>query len=270
MLQRIALRIAYDGRKFNGFQRQPNKRTVEGDIITALRNIRAIGDPKSSNYRCSSRTDSGVSAVGNVISIDTSFREERLAGALNSKLKDIWCTGTAIIPMGFNVRHAINREYAYYLPDIGQNISNMRESARCFVGEHDFTKYARAEKRNPIRRISRVGIRKKGMLIEIRIKGESFLWNQVRRIVWALNEVGKGSAQITDISPESFRLRRIGLAPADNLVLLDVDIGYEFKIPDLKGNAPFNLRNSLIESELSSILYNNISAIMSLRFPGDR
>ena len=68
---RLALKIAYDGRAFHGFARQPALRTVEGEVRLALEKSHLVEDPDAANVRGSSRTDAGVSAIGNVIAFDT-------------------------------------------------------------------------------------------------------------------------------------------------------------------------------------------------------
>src|SRR5437667_12788730 len=73
---RVALKIAYDGRSFYGHQRQPDRRTVEGECIAALRSARLIRDPKEAFIRSASRTDRGVSAIGNFIAFDASLAPE--------------------------------------------------------------------------------------------------------------------------------------------------------------------------------------------------
>src|SRR5947209_4856148 len=74
---RVALKIAYDGGAFFGHQRQPDRRTVEGECLAALRAGKVVRDPLESFFRSASRTDRGVSAVGDVIAFDVragSFR----------------------------------------------------------------------------------------------------------------------------------------------------------------------------------------------------
>lgn len=229
MERRIGLRIAYDGTQFAGFQRQPGKRTVEGEILSALKEIRAIEDVKLSKYRASSRTDRGVSAIRNVISVDTSFPPNKIQQALNARMENIWCTGTAVLPLDLDVRHeALSREYLYFMPASGLDVDRMRRGAVEFLGQHDFSKYARVDDRSPVRKIISFDISEKEYLLLLRVRGESFLWNQVRRIVWALEQVGKGLAEPEEISPEHYRLRKIGLAPPEKLILADVDIGIRF------------------------------------------
>src|SRR5256886_6833422 len=80
---RIALKIAYDGRAFFGHQRQPDRRTVEGECITALRSAKIMRDPTEAFFRSASRTDRGVSAVGNVIAFEASLGPDAVLAAFN-------------------------------------------------------------------------------------------------------------------------------------------------------------------------------------------
>ena len=257
-MPRIGLRIAYDGACFYGFQRQPDKRTVEGELLLALEKIRAIRDSREANYRLGSRTDRGVSALGNVVSIDTSFSRHQLPRAINSNVNNLWCTGTAVLPDDFDVRHAASRTYACYLPDCAEDISAMRAAGKLFIGKHDFSKYAKDDGRDPMRVIQRIDVKRKEGMIEFRVKGESFLWNQVRRMVWALRQVGAGKARARDISPDNFKLKRVGIAAAESLVLVEVDIGVEFEVPRSLGRSIYDLDSRFISSKVKSKLFNGI------------
>jgi len=101
---RIALKIAYDGTRFYGFQRQPDLRTVEGDIIKVLKKLRIIEDVREANFKGASRTDRGVSAFGNVIAFDTAKPELTEPRILNHHLRDIWILGKAEVPEDFHPR----------------------------------------------------------------------------------------------------------------------------------------------------------------------
>src|SRR5947209_10034225 len=87
---RVALKIAYDGQRFFGHQRQPDRRTVEGECLEALRSAKILRDPRESFFRSASRTDRGVSAIGNVIAFNGSLRPEAVVGAFNDKARDLW------------------------------------------------------------------------------------------------------------------------------------------------------------------------------------
>ena len=82
---RIAVKFAYDGRKFYGFARQPRLKTVEENILNILVENGFIKDPKESHFRSASRTDKGVSALGNVIAFNTDSSKESESSAGNFK-----------------------------------------------------------------------------------------------------------------------------------------------------------------------------------------
>jgi tRNA pseudouridine38-40 synthase len=228
---RVALKFAYDGSTFFGFQRQPEKLTVEGALITALEKVGAIKSSRECGYRSSSRTDRGVSALGNLISIRTSFPAESLCSAINSEMEGVWAYSAVVVPDEFNPRAARQRWYRYYLPKADQDWKLMSTYSHRFVGVHDFSGYARKDKRNPMRKIDSIDISDAGMFYAIDFRAESFLWNMVRRIVWMLNEGGAGHMPDESIGPGSEKKPiRVGLAPAEYLVLMDIDCGVEFPV----------------------------------------
>lgn len=229
--RRVALKFAYDGTDFYGFQRQPDKVTVEGELVTALVKIGAIKSARECGYRSSSRTDRGVSAMGNVVSVRTSFPVSSICSAVNSKLEDIWVYSAIEVPEAFNPRGARLRWYRYYLAKAGQDQNVMNEIASRFVGVHDFSGYSRKDKRNPMRRIESIEVADSGMFYSIDFKAESFLWNMVRRIVWMMNEGGSGRIPLDAIGPGSAKkLARVGLSRPEYLVLMDIDCGIEFPV----------------------------------------
>ena len=70
-MKRTALKIGYIGTNFHGFQRQPDLRTVEEELIYHLRKLNYIDDLKKSRFRIAGRTDAGVHSLGNVISFQS-------------------------------------------------------------------------------------------------------------------------------------------------------------------------------------------------------
>jgi len=228
---RVALKFAYDGSSFLGFQRQPVGATVEGSLVHALAKVGVIDSQRECGYRSSSRTDRGVSALGNIISFRTSFPVGSLCSAINSEMEDIWAYSAVVVPEEFNPRGARQRWYRYYLSKSGQDLRQMEEIAARFVGVHDFSGYARKDDRNPVRRIDSVTVADSGMFHAVDFRAESFLWNMVRRIVWMMNEGSSGRLDPETIGPESEkRPARIGLAPPEYLVLMDIDCGVEFPV----------------------------------------
>jgi tRNA pseudouridine38-40 synthase len=228
---RTALKFAYDGSSYFGFQRQPGKDTVEGALVTALSKVGAIPSPRECGYRSSSRTDRGVSALGNIISFRTSFPLRSLCSALNSEMEDIWAYSAVEVPEDFNPRCARTRWYRYHLAKDDQDLKAMKSIASRFVGIHDFSGYARKDDRNPMRKIDSIAISDCGMFHAVDFRAESFLWNMVRRVVWVMNEGASGRISLDTIGPEAKnRPVRIGLAPPEFLVLMDIDCGIEFPV----------------------------------------
>ncbi len=229
--RRIAVKFAYDGTRYFGFQRQPGRETVEGCLMTALSKVSAIRSARDCGYRSSSRTDRGVSAMGNVISFRTAFPIASVCSAVNSEMEHIWTYSAIGVEESFNPRAARERWYRYYLPKSHQDLAKMRMIASRFEGVHDFSGYSRKDKRNPMRKIDSIAISEAGMFYALDFKAESFLWNMVRRIVWMINEGSAGRMPLDSIGPESPKKPvRVGLSPPEYLVLMDINCGVKFGI----------------------------------------
>ena len=227
--RRVAVKLAYDGSEFYGFQRQPSKATVEGSLIRALESIGAIKSVRECGLRSSSRTDRGVSALGNVVSFKTGFSLRSLCSAVNSELDGAWVYSAVQVEDVFNPRWAMQRWYRYFLPVTSQDPAALRGAAQTFVGTHDFSRFARADGRDPVRTIDSITITESERFFTIDFKAESYLWNMVRRMVWHMDAVACGV--IEGVSPHlgpGSPLRRTGLAQAEYLLLMDVDCGIEF------------------------------------------
>lgn len=233
---RIALKFAYDGTGFHGYARQPGLRTVEGEILNALDKIGA----RHIRFRTASRTDKGVSALGNVIAFDTNFRPEEICGALNSSLEEIYFRGYVKVPLEFNPRTAEERWYRYHLYG-DHDLNLLRELSEIFAGERDFSSFARMEEgRNPIRKIREIKISREGEFALIDIRAQSFLWQMVRRIVGAMLSVEQGEREIEDIK-RALKGEKVifSIAKPEPLFLMDIKykkIDFELeKIPDKIG-----------------------------------
>src|SRR3990172_7461364 len=105
--------LAYDGTAFAGFQRQPRRRTVQGEVERALHKL----GWREKTLRGAGRTDTGVHAAGQVVAYDLEWRKElqRLTQALNALLpEDVAVVETAPAPAGFRPRYAARwRRYRY-------------------------------------------------------------------------------------------------------------------------------------------------------------
>ena len=229
---RLAVKFAYDGTCFMGSQRQPGERTVEGELLSALVAIGAIGSAAKGRFRVASRTDRGVSALGNVFAVDTSFRPKELLAALNAKCRDVHCYALAEVPAAFSPRRAKDRWYRYHLPDRGQDIALMRAAAKEFEGRHEFRLFCRPEGRATLRSLGSVEVRPMAGCIVIDLRAREFLRNMVRRIVSALDQVGQGKVSLGELREAlEGRGRAMGLADPASLFLMDVDLGLEWTYP---------------------------------------
>jgi len=254
--RRVALKFAYDGTKFYGFQRQPDRVTVEGALVGALAKIGAIRSPRECGYRSSSRTDRGVSALGNVISFRTSFQLDDLCPALNSEMEDVWAYSAVMVGDDFNPRGARERWYRYYLPKSDQDLAMMRSIASLYMGVHDFSGHARKDKRNPMREIRSIVISDAGVFCTLDFRAESFLWNMVRRIVWMINEGSSGRMPLDSLGPEPKRKPvRVGLSRPEFLILMDIDCGVEFPgSPRVARSVSVSMNRRLVDASMQLAL----------------
>lgn len=227
---RWALKVYYDGRDFFGSQRQPDKRTAEGELLESLRRLNI----EVKDFKSACRTDRGVSALGNVFAMSSNSKV--IPSAINSALpKDIRVLGTKEVNDNFNPRFEAGRKtYKYFLYDTGYSLPKMKEAAKGFLGTHSFHNFAKLEGRNPTRNIKRIKIKKTRGFLVITITGESFLYQMVRRMVNALKMAGDGLIPPEDIKrrldPKQNKL--VYPLPAENLVLWGVDYPFEFEHDD--------------------------------------
>jgi tRNA pseudouridine38-40 synthase len=231
-MPRIAMKIAYRGSDFHGQARQPGLRTVEGEVLHALVRTGAIRDPKTSRFQSASRTDRGVSALGNVVAFDTRFPPEPAVRGFNGKARGVWAWAAVEVPEDFSARRARERWYRYLLPP-EHDAERIDAALRRFEGEHDFRNFTRDRARTVARIDSARAIPGVGG-ITLDFRAPSFRWNLVRRLVSAALRVEAGKASIADLDtaldgPGSLDL---GLAPPEPLVLMDVL--YTFDIPRVR------------------------------------
>lgn len=211
--------IEYDGTNFHGWQRQPDKRTVQGELERALSEI--CGVPVTVNG--TSRTDAGVHAYGQRAGFCGDFgiptdrialaANNYLAGGMNNrKPADVRIKAVEEMPLGFHARFdAKGKKYLYKLstakePDIfarnycyqlgaGLDVDKMRAGAEFIVGTHDFKCFQASggeEKETTVRTVSELSLSEEGDNIFLEISGDGFLYNMVRIITGTLVEAGMG------------------------------------------------------------------------------
>jgi len=207
---RIALGIEYDGSAFCGWQTQPAACAVQDRLEAALAQI--AGHPVSTI--CAGRTDAGVHALAQVVHFDTEAARPPSAwvrGANALLPAALAVTWAREVSGEFHARYsAISRCYRYVLLNhpvrpaavhgrVGWfhaplSLEAMRRAAHLLVGEHDFSAFRAAEcqARTPVRRVTHVGVERKGDCIVFDICANAFLHHMVRNIVGCLVYVGKG------------------------------------------------------------------------------
>jgi tRNA pseudouridine38-40 synthase len=230
---RVIIKFAYNGKKFHGYARQPNLKTVEGELIRALVKHEIIKDTKESYFRSASRTDKAVSALGNAVAFNTNNPKKNILQNLTDEFSSILLYGIKKVKPEFNPRHAIFRQYRYYLPLTNLDIEKIVPALNCFTGEHNFSNFAKLEShRNPIRTIDNILFTQENNILIIDFFAQTFLWHQIRRILSALIKVGSGKLENEEITKAlNYPDKKVdfGLAPAEPLILKDVVYNFEFE-----------------------------------------
>jgi tRNA pseudouridine38-40 synthase len=226
---RIALKVAYIGTDYHGFQVQPDQKTVEGELLRALSELKIITNRHEASYIAAGRTDKGVHALGQVIAFDTGKPDVAIPRAINSRLSNIWTWAKAQVQPGFDPRrHARYREYRYIMPG-KYDISLLMDAASLLKGEHDFLNFSTPETGRTSRsKIEKIDIHQEKEFIIIDIRADYFLWHMVRKIATAMKLVGKGEKDASWIGqmlePSQFT-EALEPAPAYGLVLRNVEYG---------------------------------------------
>ncbi|HMK53305.1 MAG TPA: tRNA pseudouridine(38-40) synthase TruA [Methanobacteriaceae archaeon] len=227
---KIALKVAYLGRGYHGFARQPNLPTVEGELIKALREAKIFDEPAEAGYSIAGRTDRGVNSLGNVISFRTESKVN--INQLNDILPlNIKVLAQASVHHGFQPRFARERHYRYLWPNTpfedDLSLDAIKEGAKEFVGTFDFRNFSKRSERNPLRTIKSLEVVERENVIMFDVKGESFLWNMVRKIVAVLLNVGKGDLDISDVKEFLNPQKRVFITPMPSEGLILMDITYD-------------------------------------------
>lgn len=227
---RGAFKIAYDGRAFHGFARQPNVRTVEGEVLFALGKAGIVEGREDAHLRGASRTDAGVSALGNVVAFDTAIPSDELVGRFNDAAKDLWAWAVARVPPSFDPRKARERWYRYHLPG-RHEVRRLEEVAAPFVGSHDFRAFAASGAEGATqRRVEAINVSQGPGFVAIDVRAPSFVRGMVRRIVAAMVACERGDAypETVRAALDDGRGPDFGAVPPEPLVLVDVDVGQRF------------------------------------------
>ena len=243
-MRNIKLIIEYDGKGFNGWQKQPDKLNIQGEIERAIEQITG----GTVDLIASGRTDAGVHSLGQTANFktDSNIPIEKFAKAINSQLKkSIVIKSAEEVDENFHSRYsvksktyryiinnsengtAIYRNLEYHFP-IKLDYEKMNEAAKFFIGEHDFKafKASGTSSKSSVRKIIDASVKKENERIIIEVTGTGFLYNMVRIISGTLLEVGEGKikpSEITKIIESKDRKNAGKTLPAHGLYLLKVE-----------------------------------------------
>ena len=242
-MRNIKLVIEYDGKSFNGWQKQPNKLNIQGEIEKAIGEITG----EEIELIASGRTDAGVHSLGQVANFKTNSKIdiEKFPYAINSKLKkSIVIKSAEEVTERFHSRYSVHsktyrytinnskfgtalyRDMEYHFP-IKLDENKMQEAAKYFEGEHDFKafKASGTSSKSSVRIIYKAVVKRQDDRVIIELTGNGFLYNMVRIIAGTLVDVGIGKIEpeeIKNIIEEKDRKKAGKTLPARGLCLLEV------------------------------------------------
>lgn len=238
----VRLDLAYDGSAYHGFARQPDVRTVQGDLDEALR--RLLGAPVETT--CAGRTDAGVHARQQVVSfeVDEVVDLDRLRRGLDGVLGpevSVWSAVEA--PEGFDARFSPTwRAYRYFIETrpaadpltrnwtwhLGRplDIDSMNRAAVHFLGSHDFASFCRRrEGASTHREVLAAHWGEADGRTVFSVRARAFCHQMVRSLTGHCVDVGLGrvpASATPDVLAAGDRQQVGTIAPANGLILWEV------------------------------------------------
>ena len=205
--------IAYDGTHFNGFQKQPNGRTVQEEMEKTLKKM---ANGKEITVFGSGRTDAGVHAMGQVIHFD--YPEERPLERMRFGLdtqssEDIAVKAVEIVSDDFHARYLVKEKTYQFRVDIGKprspfrrhyasyfpyplDLSKIQRALPDLIGPHDFTSFCASGSsiEDKVRTIyeAKMEVNEAGDELLFTFRGNGFLYKMIRILVGTLLKIGNG------------------------------------------------------------------------------
>lgn len=241
--------ISYDGTRFYGWERQPDKdMTIQGKLETVLTRMLGLPDDKKVDVIGAGRTDAGVHAramTANAI-LDTDKTESEIQEYMNQYLpEDISINDVKVCADRFHSRYnatgktyrytcwygaskpVFDRKYVTVL-DKEPDVEKMREASEYLIGTHDFKSFCgnTKMKKSTVRCVDAINIETSGNYIRFYYHGNGFLQNMIRILTGTLLEVGFGNiapAEVKDILEACDRQKAGPTARPEGLCLMKVD-----------------------------------------------
>jgi tRNA pseudouridine38-40 synthase len=217
-LRNLKLVVEYDGTHLAGWQRQDGQETVQGWLEKAFASM----TKQEVVIRGAGRTDAGVHAEGQVASVELASRIPAIGflRGLNTFLpREIAVLEVADVPSSFNARFSARGKiyryqvwnhpvrsprfarFAWHVYD-ALDLHAMREAAAVLVGEHDFRAFRAADcdRKNTVRIIRRLDVRRDGAMVSLEVEGTAFLRNMVRILAGTLVAAGRGKMTAAEVA----------------------------------------------------------------------
>ncbi|WP_240666761.1 tRNA pseudouridine(38-40) synthase TruA [Longirhabdus pacifica] len=252
VMRNIKMVVSYDGTMYSGFQRQPQERTVQGEIETVLNKLTG----RHIDIISAGRTDSGVHARGQVFNFFThsSIKLSNWGRAMNALLPmDIRILEVDETPLTFHARKTAHRKTYCYTVNTGRvsdvfqhkfqhhyprklDVDKMKLALDVLIGKHDFTSFCSAKSTKSCHERTiydiRIALEQTAFaeqgdtpLMRIWITGNGFLYNMVRIIVGTVLKIGEHKWDVSsmkNILEAKDRNLAGPTAPAKGLVLWDI------------------------------------------------
>ena len=238
---RYLISVSYDGDKLYGFERQPRKKTVQGELERVLTKI----NKTTVLIKGAGRTDRGVHAYDQKSHFDLNINItcDGLKRAMNSMLDpSVYVNSVKTVDNEFHARFDVKKKVYRYDINLGEynpvinsyvynynrdlNVSKMKKAAKYLLGINNYEAFTSGERDNYNSIIYKITFSKKDDILSIKFEGKAFFRYMVRNLVGALILVGEGKVEpeyIQELINNKKVKKRYVTAPPNGLFLMKVD-----------------------------------------------
>ena len=238
---RYLISVSYDGDKLYGFERQPRKKTVQGELERVLTKI----NKTTVLIKGAGRTDRGVHAYDQKAHFDLNINIscDGLKRAMNSMLDpSVYVNSVKTVDNEFHARFDVKKKVYRYDINLGEynpvinsyvynynrnlNVSKMKKAAKYLLGINNYEAFTSGERDNYNSIIYKITFSKKDDILSIKFEGKAFFRYMVRNLVGALILVGEGKVEpeyILELINNKKVKKRYVTVPPNGLFLMKVD-----------------------------------------------